>query len=451
MKSLHLTLAYQFPGAQYNALKLLVEELNPSLATSWELRLYSRDPRLATKQVHKVLYPYAPREPDELELRIGDYIYLNSDALKNSTDGWVEGISWLTGNSGYLPESYTERTAESDAWTMHRTVELCKSTDPSIETIDEVDGCGGESLADNYSINTVSPTNNDLVREDSSEIIIQNEIDMVKSVESISPTRQLENRKIFVMRHGERVDFTFGSWVPYCFDEEGQYKRKDLNMPKILPNRENVQAWKKDSPLTNIGYKQAKLIGDAMKDANIRIDHAFASPSFRCIQTCTGVLDGLGIKNSTQIALEPGLFEWMIWYPDGLPSWLTTDELQKSKFNIFPEYNSHIKSTDLQTQSQESLEEFYQRNYDATQKILSETTGNVLLVAHAASVETCTRQLQGREVREMSELTRIIQKVPYCSIVALECDQNEKWNFIDPPCFPVTHSNNQRYDWKILQ
>jgi ubiquitin-associated and SH3 domain-containing protein len=50
VKSLHLTLAYQFQTNQCNGLQKLVKELTPSPAC-WELRLYSRDQRIAGHQV----------------------------------------------------------------------------------------------------------------------------------------------------------------------------------------------------------------------------------------------------------------------------------------------------------------------------------------------------------------------------------------------------------------
>lgn len=72
----------------------------------------------------QVVHPYNPAESDELELRTGDYVYISSEAIVNSPDGWVEGTSWLTGVSGLFPESYTQRTAESDAWTLHKKIPL---------------------------------------------------------------------------------------------------------------------------------------------------------------------------------------------------------------------------------------------------------------------------------------------------------------------------------------
>lgn len=109
-------------------------------------------------------------------------------------------------------------------------------------------------------------------------------------------------RKLFLMRHGERVDFAFGSWIPFSFDESGKYVRKDLNMPYVLPERkQGPKAYYKDTPLTNIGIYQATLVGQGLKDANTSIQHVYCSPSFRCIQTCDAVLQGCGRKEQLQI------------------------------------------------------------------------------------------------------------------------------------------------------
>ena len=398
-----MTLAYQFPSAQFNNLKSLVEKLDPSCASpNWELRLYSRDPRLATKQVHKVLYPHTPREPDELELRIGDYIYLSSEAIKNSTDGWVEGISWLTGTNGYLPENYTERTCESDSWTLHRQFLLCDVS--LIDNGDVVDGLRFEpsqnslsgilmtdesetgvsldqietSFDSNGKENTIPPEN--LYEMRSAKQNSDQENGSVSTTgngaidDPIKEGEAQENRKFYILRHGERVDFTFGSWIPYCFDVDGNYIRKDLNMPKSLPKRKTGPLrWQKDSPLTNVGLYQAKLIGEGLKETDLKIRHVYSSPSFRCIQTVTEILKGLELKDVHPIRIEPGLFECLSWYQDGLPEFCSKDELTGDGFNVLTDYEAIMSIDQLAENLHENLEEFYKRNSSVMKSIIQQT------------------------------------------------------------------------------
>ncbi|XP_065168642.1 ecdysteroid-phosphate phosphatase isoform X2 [Atheta coriaria] len=452
VKSLHLTLAYQFQNSQFASLKDTVDMLDPSLSSTWELRLYSRDPRVNGKQVHKVVHPYVPIENDELELRAGDYVYINSDALTTTPDGWVEGTSWLTGQTGLLPASYTQRTAESDAWTLHKKVSLTHIPEDD-ESTRKSTNCKtpivSSSDDDEKSTEIMRSVSENLTENDLN--IVHNPSNLLEVCSNTSKSSDEDTQKLFVMRHGERVDFTFGSWIPYCFDANGGYIRKDLNMPTNIPARaDGPKGYIKDCPLTNIGQLQARLVGEALFDSNVTITHAYSSPSLRCVQTCDAVLSGLGIKDTVSIKVEPSLFEWLVWYQDTTPSWLTPDEYRTAGFNIDENYESIITQQEL-FKNRENCEQFYERSHRATSTIAkNHPTGNILLVGHAATIEVCTRQLTGMNIRSPSEMSKIIQKVPYCSLVMVEKKVNGKWELCETPCPPITHSGNNRFDWMVL-
>lgn len=70
--------------------------------------------------------------------------------------------------------------------------------------------------------------------------------------------------------------------------------------------------------------------------------------------------------------IEPGLFEWLAWYHDSMPKWLTVHELAEAGFNINPHYEPLIRPEDLQD-PQESCEKFYGRSAYVTRSILNQT------------------------------------------------------------------------------
>lgn len=251
------------------------------------------------------------------------------------------------------------------------------------------------------------------------------------------------------MRHGERVDFTFGSWIPYCFDENGKYIRKDLNMPSSLPERKlGPKGYMKDSPLTNVGILQATLVGEALKEKNVTMDYAYCSPSLRSVQTCAAVLKGLGQTN-LKIKIEPALFEWLGWYIDSPPDWLTLDELESFGFNVDKDYEPVLSSPQV-LESNEDIKQFYARNTKIAQAALDKhKNGNILFVGHACTLEVCSREILGESPRNLQELSKIVSKIPYCSLSVLE-EITGIWQLTEPPCPPITHTNNNRFDWKMI-
>lgn len=261
-----------------------------------------------------------------------------------------------------------------------------------------------------------------------------------------------QRRRVIVLRHGERVDFAFGdSWTQYSFNESNNYVRMDLNMPETLPPRPTVD-WEKDSPLTTLGNFQAQLVGSSLKTFGVKFSKVFVSPAYRCLQTANGVLTAMSLENELPLNIEYGLFEWVGWYESGMPTWLSEKEFGVI-FNVNENYQPVMNRSSIDGIVKESLDEFYDRNSSTMNEILKNCEGDVLIVAHATNLDTCTRQLTGKKPRTRADLRNLLMKVPYLAASAMQqidSSSSSSYQLIEPPCLTLTHNSCSKFDWRIL-
>lgn len=71
-------------------------------------------------------------------MHVGDFIYINTDAVQTSVDGWIEAISFSTGKCGFIPLSYTEKTSETTVWELEVSVPISQVIPH--DDIDTIDG-----------------------------------------------------------------------------------------------------------------------------------------------------------------------------------------------------------------------------------------------------------------------------------------------------------------------
>lgn len=247
------------------------------------------------------------------------------------------------------------------------------------------------------------------------------------------------------MRHGERCDFAFGrSWVNKSFDKGGQYTQLDLNLPVSMIPRDNHKDFTKDSPLTEIGKFQARATGDAFKRAGVNIQHVFVSPALRCVQTAQGVVDGMG--NNAQLNIEPSAFEWLGWYKDLMPKWLSPQHLKDNGFSINVEHKPAVQVRDLNVE--ETTDDYYNRCFKLAEHITARCGaegGDILIVAHAGSLDTFTRRLMGKGPRSKEGMHSILGSLSYCCLCCV-VDRDGAWTLEEPP-IPTM----QNFDWNILK
>lgn len=227
-----------------------------------------------------------------------------------------------------------------------------------------------------------------------------------------------------------------------------------------------------------------------MADKNTTIDAVYVSPAFRCVQTADAVLRGnifiynlinckcfhlhfimptfsfifpimhkiteLGMRDTLPLRIEPGLYEWTGFVESHFPQLYTPDELATLGYNIDLTYEPQMSVSQLRDCLKETVPDLYKRNHIAMLHVLDQSrhhnkSGNILIIVHAISLETCTRNLLGKSERPWPELKLFFGKVGLCSMVALQENNNAGgYEFVEPPGGPITQSSNDAFDWRIF-
>lgn len=78
-------------------------------------------------------------------------------------------------------------------------------------------------------------------------------------------------------------------------------------------------------------------------------------------------------------------------------------------------------------------------------------SGSVLLVAHGASLDTCTRQICGNAPRSGDSFFDILQQTPYLSTAEAAETSNGRFELLGSPVPSLAHSANSAYDSTILK
>ncbi|KAI0979845.1 hypothetical protein GJ496_006279 [Pomphorhynchus laevis] len=281
-----------------------------------------------------------------------------------------------------------------------------------------------------------------------------------------------EPQRIFVIRHGERVDSTFGlNWIDVVFDNNGKYRRINLNLPRVIPQRKNPKDFLFDPPLTEIGLVHSKLIGEELEACKTHIKYCYCSPALRCIQTATKILEGMK-RTDIAIRIEPCLFEFLKWHPV-MPlksPFMDMDELRNNGFHIDTSYKTVYPLESLRKDEDETM--YYTRSHTVMLQIIrnhdnkssskktdneadktedeNKQPDNILIVAHAPTLEVATRQLTGGNPR-ISDLKFLVRQIPYLSIQAIERQSESLWKFRKPPIPPMKHGAVEPFDWRHLR
>ncbi|KRZ68675.1 Protein UBASH3A -like protein [Trichinella papuae] len=271
------------------------------------------------------------------------------------------------------------------------------------------------------------------------EIIVKQ---IIESPHGPAVVAEPTGRRVMLMRNAERIDRTFPEWVDVSFNDKGKYKAYDLNQPLEIPVRhDGHEAYRVDSPITELGSITAMMLGRAMKLGKYLPYKIFVSPAFRCIQTCHSFLKSVE-DPILSMQIEPALFEWLGWY-ETMPSWMEFSDLLKSNYKINSTYKPVVEAIDMKQHLNESVVNCYQRCINAFRQILEndKKEGNILFIVHSTTIDAITRFLNGKDTGTVSEetLKSVGKNFPYSSVLIYEELANNTWRLIPDVLPSITY------------
>ncbi|NXE40452.1 UBS3B protein, partial [Ptilorrhoa leucosticta] len=429
-KQLHVTLAYHFQSSHLPTLEKLAQSIDVKLGCDWVAAIFSRDIRFVNHEVkswslfHPKKNPQNPKNQSTNRPYCLIFRFLLSRLVLHPP------------RSLFLPE-HTKHSQSQYSSGFGRSYSILNTTSsPSLQAF--ADGALERRQQEDQGPGDAGPLT----------IICQN----VQPLR-ISSQPGPQKRCLFVCRHGERMDVVFGKyWLSQCFDAKGRYMRSNLNMPHNLPQRSGgFRDYEKDAPITVLGCTQARLVGEALLETNTIVDYIYSSPSLRCVQTAHNILKGMQQENNLKIRIEPGLFEWTKWVSGStLPAWIPPVDLAAATLSVDTTYRPHIPVSKLVVS--ESYDTYISRSYQVTKEIISECKGkgnNILIVAHASSLEACTCQLQGLSPQNSKDFVQMVRKIPYLGFCSCEeLGDTGVWQLTDPPILPLTHGPTGGFNWR---
>ncbi|KRY56822.1 Protein UBASH3A -like protein [Trichinella britovi] len=276
---------------------------------------------------------------------------------------------------------------------------------------------------------------------------------IIESPHGLTVVAEPTGRRVMLMRNAERIDRTFPEWIDVSFNDKGKYKSYDLNQPLEIPMRQDGhEAYRVDSPITELGNITAMMLGRAMKFRKYLPYKIFVSPAFRCIQTCHGFLKSVE-DPLLSMQIEPALFEWLGWYKT-MPSWMEFSDLLKSNYKINSTYKPVVEASDMKLYLNESVVNCYQRSINAFRQILenNKKEGNILFVVHSTTIDAITRFLNGKNIGNVSqEMLKSVEKnFPYSSVLIYEELADNTWRLMPDALPSITYldvSNSVNMDF----